>query len=408
MLSMQIKNALFILLTFVCTQTFAQNKNNIVIGTINTIHSSILNEEREVLIYVPNSGNSVDKVKTRYPVLYLLDGYASFHSVTGVVQHLSSIGRIPEMIVVAISNTDRVRDLTPSHSIQWSDGTEDAAALKTSGGGKQFALFIEKELIPHIEASYATDPYRMFIGHSLGGLTVINTLVNHPSLFNSYVAIDPSMWWDNQSLLKKADTVLAQQSFEGKKLFFATANTMTKGMDTLSVLKDQTSKHAQLKNNFKFRDVLRKNPKNKLDWNWKYYDGDNHPSVILIAAYDAMLSFFKGYELADDLNDPSIDLNLVKDHYKRVSAMLGYKVLPPESTVNILGYINLENKAYAKAHSFFKMNTDLYPESFNVYDSIGDYYLAVGDKKNAKAALLKALSIKENSGSRKKLEGLKK
>lgn len=404
---MQIKNALFILLIFVCTQTFAQNKGNIVIGRIDTLHSTILNEKRELLIYVPKARNNNAKVETSYPVLYLLDGYASFHSVTGVVQYLSSVGRMPEMIVVAISNTDRVRDLTPTHSSQWSDGTVDSAALKTSGGGEKFTLFLEKELIPHIESTYRTDPYRMFVGHSLGGLTVMNTLINHPTLFNSYVAIDPSIWWDKQSLLKQAETILAQQSFAGKKLFYAAANTMEKGMDTLKVAKDTAIKNVHVRNNFKFREVLLKNKKNNLVWNWKYYDEDNHPSVPLIASYDAFLSFFKGYELTNDLNDPSMDLNFVRNHYKNVSAMLGYSVLPAESTVNILGYINLENKDYTRAYGFFKMNIENYPESFNVYDSMGDYYIARGEREKAKEVLLKALMLNEHHDTRKKFEGLK-
>ncbi|MEJ5963704.1 alpha/beta hydrolase-fold protein [Pedobacter immunditicola] len=404
---MQIKNAALILLIFVCTQTFAQSKGDIVMGRIDTLHSAILNEKREILIYVPKAGNNNVKVEASYPVLYLLDGYAAFHSVTGVVQHLSSIGKIPKMIVVAISNTDRVRDLTPTHSTEWSDGTVDSSALKTSGGGEKFILFLEKELIPHIESNYHTDPYRMFVGHSLGGLTVLNTLINHPSLFNSYVAIDPSIWWDQQSLLKKANTVLAQKNFAGKKLFYAAANTMEKGMDMVRVVKDTAIKNVHVRNNLKFREVLLKNKKNQLVWDWKYYHEDNHSSVPLIAAYDAFRSFFKGFELADDLNDPLVDLKFVQNHYKKVSAMLGYNVMPPENTVNILGYINLENKDYAKAYSFFKMNIDLYPESFNVYDSMGDYYIARGDKKKAKELLLKALMLNEHHDTRKKFEGLR-
>jgi len=339
--------------------------------------------------------------------MYLLDGYAAFHSVTGVVQHLTSIGRMPEMIVVAISNTDRQRDLTPTHSIQWSDGTVDSAALKTSGGGEKFIQFMEKELIPHMESTYRTNPYRMFVGHSLGGLTVLNTLINHPSLFNSYVAIDPSVWWDKQSLLKKANTILAQKSFAGKKLFYGAANTMVKGMDTLRVVKDTAIRNVHVRNNFKFREVLLKNKKNQLVWDWKYYKDDNHSSVPLIAAYDAFQFFFKGFELIDDLNDPSVDLNFVRNHYQKVSALLGYTVLPTERTVNILGYINLENKDYAKAYSFFKLNIENYPESFNVYDSMGDYYIAKGDKQKAKELLLKALMLQEHHDTRRKFEDLK-
>lgn len=90
--------------------------------------------------------------------------------------------------------------------------------------------FIEKELIPYIDASYHTQPYRMLIGHSFGGLTVINTLIHHKDIFNSYISIDPSMWWDHERLLKESQAALKSVSFEGKSLYLGIANTMEDGM----------------------------------------------------------------------------------------------------------------------------------------------------------------------------------
>ena len=104
-------------------------------------------------------------------------------------------GRWPEMIVVGITNTNRDKDLKPT--ITNLDGVVDL----NSGGGGNFMNFIENELIPHIDSIYPTAPYRIFSGHSLGGLTVINTLLNNTQLFNAYIAIDPSLWWNNQTLL---------------------------------------------------------------------------------------------------------------------------------------------------------------------------------------------------------------
>ncbi|RTY88005.1 alpha/beta hydrolase-fold protein [Flavobacterium sp. GT3R68] len=400
---------IFYVLLFVHVFSFGQTSNQIdnkiTIGTINTIHSDILNEEREVLIYVPNSSTRNSNDKTRYPVLYLLDGYSFFHSVTGMVQYLSAISKMPEMIVVAIVNTDRVRDLTPTHSTSWSNGEQDAAHFKNSGGGEKFLSFVEKELIPYIDSHYKTEPYRMFVGHSLGGLTVVNALIKNPELFNSYVAIDPSIWWDNKSLMKQAAVVLKQKEYLGKKLFFASANTMNKEMDTMRVVKDTANSNLHVRDNLEFRELLKKN-KNKLDWKWKYYADDNHLSIPLIAEYDALRYFFKEYELPKDLDDSSINAGYIQNHYRNISEMLGYTVLPPQSTINFLGYNNLSGKRYDKAYGFFKMNIDNYPASANAFDSMGDYYMDKNDRKKAIESFEKALSLKEVSETRKKLEKL--
>jgi predicted alpha/beta superfamily hydrolase len=383
-------------------QASSQNDNKISIGTIETIQSTILNEKREILVYVPTSGGVGSK--TRYPVMYLLDGYSFFHSVTGMVQYLSAIGKMPEMIVVAVVNTDRVRDLTPTHSISWSDGGEDANFLKNSGGGEKFISFIEKELIPHIDSAYKTEPYRMFVGHSLGGLTVINTLINHPALFSSYVAIDPSLWWDKQVLIKKAEQVLSQKDYTGKNLFFAAANTKEKGMNVGA--KGEINDNVPASDKLQFHEMLKKCKNTTLTWDWKFYPEDNHPSVPLISEYDALRYVFKKYELDKELSDTTITVEYIKNHYSNLSIMLQYTLLPAQSTINFLGYNFMASKHYDKAYSFFKMNIDNYTASSNVYDSMGDFYVEKNDRKKAIESFEKALSLKEVSETRKKLEKL--
>lgn len=378
-------------------QLSGQSDNKISIGTVETIQSAILDEKREILVYVPTSGGVGSK--TRYPVMYLLDGYSFFHSATGMMQYLSAIGKMPEMIVVAIVNTDRVRDLTPTHSISWSDGEENANFLKNSGGGEKFISFIEKELIPYIDSTYKTEPYRMFVGHSLGGLTVVNALVNHPTLFNSYVAIDPSLWWDKQFLIKQAEKVLGKSDYSGKTLFFAAANTKEKGMNV--AVKDVAASDKLL-----FHEILKKSKNPTLSWDWKFYPEDNHPSVPLISEYDALRYIFKKYELDKEVSDTTITVEYIKNHYRNLSAMLQYTLLPAQSTINMLGYNFMASKQYDKAYSFFKMNIDNYPTSPNTYDSMGDFYVEKKDRKKAIESFEKALSLKEMSETRKKLEKL--
>src|SRR5580765_6801880 len=239
-MNMKIRALLFLLFLPVIS-VVAQTDNKIVLGTIDTVKSKILNEDRKVWVYVPNSAPGSVYAKQRYPVVYLLDGDSHFDSVVGMIHQLSSVNAntiCPEMIVVGIPNTDRTRDLTPTHV--------DTDAFKTSGGGEKFLAFIEKELIPYIDSHYQTTPYRMFVGHSFGGLIVMDALVNHTDLFNTYVAIDPSLWWDKKNLLMSSKKPLTERSFKGKSLYLGIANTMG-SLNETTVRKDTDDKTAHIR-----------------------------------------------------------------------------------------------------------------------------------------------------------------
>jgi|SRR5450432_205274 len=401
------------LLFLMSIQGYAQTNTDIVIGKSEVIYSKLLKENRTIWVHLPRSANDPLFKSQRYPVLYLLDGDAHFSSVTGMIQQFSEINGnslCPEMIVVGIPNTDRTRDLTPSHTnINFSG---DSTGVNTSGGGEIFTSFIEKELIPHMDSLYPTAPYRVFVGHSLGGLTVMNTLLHHPQLFNAYLAIDPSMWWDKQRLLHQTEPILMQEKFNGKTLFLGIANTMSPGMDTAKVRKDTTGNSIHIRSILLLADALKKENSNGLRWEYKYYNEEDHGSVPLMSEYDGLKFIFNFYHFKDNnkLFDRSFSAALavgsLSDHYKRVSLEMGYKVLPPEPYINSLGYGFLQNKMNEKAFAFFKMNIDNYPGSENVYDSMGDFYVATNDKQKAIEYFTKALTVNENSDTRGKLNKL--
>lgn len=388
-----------------------QHDYKIVIGKIDSIQSTILNEERKIWVYVPGGDSDEGFAKQRYPVVYLLDAEAHFPSVVGMIQQLSEVNNnmvCPKMIVVGIPNIDRTRDLTPTHA--------DAGppyfygSSKTSGGGEKFISFIEKELMPYIDAHYSTAPYKMLIGHSFGGLTVMQTLVYHTSLFNAYVCIDPSMWWDNQHLLKEAKKVIAEKKFQGTNLFLGIANTMDDGMNIKRVLKDTSSITRHIRSLLALKSYLEINKQNGLKSMVKYYDNDSHSSVPLITEYDALHFIFDYYPLKIEFRDLSDTTTALVDkcekHFSNVSKQMGYKVTSPEQLMNHQGYDALGSKQFKKAERFFKYNIDNYPGSYNAYDSMGDYFEVIGDKLDAISNFQKALSIKEDADTRKKLEEL--
>jgi len=270
--------------------------------------------------------------------------------------------------------------------------------------------FIEKELMPHIDSLYPTEPYKILIGHSFGGLTVMNTLINHPDLFNAYIAIDPSMWWDQQKLLKQSESVLAKHDYKGKALFLAIANTMSPGMDTTTVKKDTSVVTAHIRSILELNKYLKYYNKDGLTYKSQYYKDDNHGAVPLIAEYDGLHFIFSYYPLQlsfdDFMNMNASTVEKIKKHYGNISAHFGFKVPVPESFANQLAYQALGMKRYAAAKALFEMNIDNNPQSFNAFDSMGDFYAATGDKTKAIENYKKALSLKEFPETRKKLQDL--
>jgi predicted alpha/beta superfamily hydrolase len=204
------------LVLYTTTLCLAQDKSKqaasgkpFVLGVIEEIQSVQLGEKRILNIYLPEGYTQDDTAK--YPVIYLLDGSADedFIHVVGLVQfnNFSWINRVPRSIVVGIATVDRRRDFTYPTTVE-----EDKKKYPTTGHSDKFMAFIEKELQPFIEKKYRTTASRTIIGQSLGGLFATEVLLKKPTLFNKYMIISPSLWWDNGSLLNQPSTILQENS----------------------------------------------------------------------------------------------------------------------------------------------------------------------------------------------------
>jgi len=388
------KKLIIFLFSISSLSAFAQKDNRITIGTVDTVYSKILGEKRAILVHVPK-GDKTEK----YPVLYILDGEEHFQSAVAIDEQMSGV--TPPMIVVGITNTNRERDLTPTH----------VANSKESGGGENFIAFIEKELMPYVESHYSTAPYRIFSGHSLGGLTVMNAFFNHTNLFNAYIALDPSLWWDGQRWIKRYQAELSGHNFNKKSLFIAIANNIPPGRDTISILKDTTAISPIPQSVIPFVHILRTTKPAGLRWTSKFYPNERHGTVELTSEYDALRYIFDYYQFRTsqfaghpELNEDSV----VAAHYKVVSEKLGYQVHPTEDLINNLAYDCMSREKWDVAYKLFRRNTDNHPESSNAFDSLGDYYVARSDKQNAIAAFTQALKLQESVDTRRKLNKLTK
>ena len=260
----------FYIFLFSIQSTFGQsNKNSITEKKIN-IHSKILNENRICLLSLPDSYNEATNTKKKYPILILLDGTTLFKTTSGIVNFMSSDRNrnyfMPETIIVAIENVDRERDFT-------------VTKLKTKrpnrmGGGRNFLNFIEKELIPFIDKNYRTAPSRTLVGHSLGGLLTLNSYMDKNSIFNAYISIDPSIWW-NEAIMKSKINAIFPLSLN-KKLYIATAN------------QGENNYERNKKRHDLFYTGIKEKSGGHLNVEIAYFEKENHRSVPLIALYEGL------------------------------------------------------------------------------------------------------------------------
>lgn len=247
-----------------------------ILGTIDQIHSKILNQKRILNIYLPEGYHQNDT--TKYPVVYLLDGSADedFIHIVGLYQFDSYpwIDRVPKSIVVGIANVDRKRDFTFPTTIE-----ADRNAYATTGHSDRFIDFIEKELQPYIQDTYKTNASKTIIGQSLGGLLATEILLKHPTLFNQYIIVSPSLWWDNGSLLNMNSIILAD-SFNTKTEIY-----LGVGKEGLSPGAHPRSMETDVK---QLAQKLKNSKSKSVTTYFDYLPEEDHATILHLAVYNAL------------------------------------------------------------------------------------------------------------------------
>lgn len=381
---------------------FSQNQDKqIVIGNIDSLYSQVLGEQREIWIHLPEKMDD-DK---KYPVIFLLDGPGHFHTTTGLLKLLTQ-WNMPPSILVGISNTDRIRDYTPTH-VPFQRGRKSP----TSGGAANFIRFIDTELKPYIRDKYPTEDMSTVIGHSTGGLFVVYTYLHHPSVFDNYLAIDPSLWWDKEKLVSQSQELVNQKKYQSKSLYIAAANST--GIDTTKVRKLKSESTEMLRANLHFHDILVKN-RNQLNFEWSYYGEEDHGSVVVPGLYNGLRSLFSWYPFperwrfntpkrftADQLTKPFFD------HFEKLSQHFKREVKPDWQFINDVGFFMLTgHNLPKKALAYLEMNLKFYPDESRSHVAMGDFYVLRKKKKEAAAYFKKAIEIDGNLEAQKKLKGL--
>lgn len=365
------KNFPFAVVLFLLSLTVAAFGQGYTTGNRVAIKSEVLGEDRVILVRTPPG---YERDGQRYPALYLTDGDAHLGHTASTIEFLARNGRMPEMIIVAITNTDRTRDLTPTNASMWRpDGAE--MKMPTSGGADKFLKFIEAELIPKIEKDYRTQPYRVFAGHSFGGLFAIHTFLTRPEVFNAYIAVSPSMHWDNQLLSRKAEEFFRDRKELDRTLYFTLANeggAMREGFD-------------------RFKGILGKSKPKGFEWGAMLMEDEDHGSVVMRSHYQGFRKVFEDWQVTEAVaagGEPAIE-----GHYKQLSTRFGYAIPPPEPLMNNLGYRLMGEGKTDEAIAVFKSNVARYPHSANVYDSLAEAYEKTGKLDLARPNYEKAVQL---------------
>lgn len=261
---------LLLLCQFNASWSGAQETTPFIIGETHQLYSDSLRENRTLHVYLPSTYKKEDS--TRYHVIYVLDGSANedFLHISGLVQFFTMMQMIEPSIVVGIANVDRERDFTyPTNN------TEDRLHYPTTGHSAPFMAFLERELLPYVEQHYKTNSQRTLIGQSLGGLLATQMLLRNFYLFQNYLVVSPSLWWDDESIFERKFEKSIYQGNGKTKVLVCVGKEMPK------MVKEAKRLYKWLKNQG-FKESRMK---------YLYLEKENHATILHNAAYQGLLYF---------------------------------------------------------------------------------------------------------------------
>ena len=354
---------------------FAQVQQSVTIGERFNIDSKILGETRQIIIGKPRS---YSEGSAKFPVVVLLDGDDHFHHTTGTANYLAANGFIPEVLIVAIPNTDRTRDLTPR-----SDVPSDLAQMPTHGGADNFLKFISDELLPWVGKEYRTQDYKILIGHSFGGLFAINSLTTRPDVFDAYIAISPSLQWNNQGLVVQAEAFVDSHNSLNKDLYITAGN---EGGRLVGGIQKLTG-------------ILTEKSPQGLRWQFNLMESETHGSVPLRSTLQGLEMIYSDWRLVDPLQTyNSGGMDAVVGFYQRSSKKYGVKREIPPQILFELSHRLLQTGRPAEAGEVMTFDSNIFPAPAELLNQAALALRDAGDKKQAIIYFTKALQ--ENPSSK--------
>lgn len=323
------------------------------IGNLYKIKSSILKEDRNVLIHLPEE---YQKSKTKYPVIYVLDGDNHFQHASNAASILQENERMPQSIIVAIPNNPgtRSRDL--------------------ARGRDKFKQFIKDEVIPFVEKNYRTTNHKTIFGHSMAGAFILNYLATEPSLFDNYIAASPMIQIFNSELLVKFHELFKKQKTLQKNLYF-----------TLTSIEEEGNRATEALT--KFVDLLKNEAPKTLSWKYDYIENQVHMTTPYLTMYQGFSTVFKDFQspvFADyEAYKNRGGMHYLKAYYLNRANKYQTSVQIPENTLRRLAFVLLNDNQSKIAIDLLKENIKNYPQSAGAYNSLASAYETINDDSNA-------------------------
>lgn len=254
--------------------SWAQEPPSLSFGVVDRLHSEKLGEDRRLNVFLPPGYEGSTE---KFPVLYLLDGSAheDYFHVASLIDFLATYGVMPRTIVVGISNVNRQRDFTTPTKDE-----KDLVGVPISGGADRFVGFLEAELIPYVNSHYRTTGGTMLVGQSLGGLLATKVLLEKPGLFEKYVIVSPSLWWNKQALIQSAGELMKKNQAPNRWVYISVADEHPEMKQTAQDLVAR----------------LKESSWPGLQYHYDYLAGENHATSLHISVYNAMKVFYRKQE----------------------------------------------------------------------------------------------------------------
>ena len=361
------KLSIIVLILFTFQNALAQVKEEI-------IYSQILNEDRRIQIGLPDSYEANDNEK--FPLIFLTDGEWHFDMIYQATKLIYQNGG-PKLMVIGIPNTNRTRDLTISKS------EEDIS----SGGANDFIQFLEEELIPYLEINYRVSNHRTLLGHSAGGLFATYTMLSKPSLFNAFVAVTPTIRWDNYNILDRFENKKPEEIIDTSVQFHLSIGNET-GIERLGVLKlDSIYSSISLK-----------------EYSFIEYPNLSHITVPWNAYFDALNGIFDKFYVSEEILNES--LNNIKIYFNSLGEQFDYDMKIPQRILLNRGYALLTKNKLKEALENFQHYADSYPDVPIPYSNLGDIYVQLAQYEEAKKCYERAYQLYPTNYVESKLKEL--
>ena len=337
----------------------------------HTFKSAVLNEERSVVVQLPKSYQSEpNKV---YPVIYRLDGAGNIPLASTVIERLQNDNRAPEVIIVAIENTNRLRDLYPTVN------KEPQGPVGEGGGAAKFLAFFEQELIPFINKNYRTYDFRVIAGASAGGVFALYTLQANPELFQAHIAYSPAVWWNYGASAKSTKSFIAKTKELNNYVYINIGEEAGIMRERYDELQQSLQSHKVQGLRF-FSDA---------------FAGISHNLTSAAGVFNAYYNLFLPKQMP--LSALTDDVSSIDTYYKKLSQQWGEQVSPPDRAVRLLGYNLTDNQQFERAIEVFKYNIKNHPKSVSAISALSYGYEMQGDIRQALEHMESALAIADDS-----------